>query len=53
MSQIHFNHIEIMLIHQKNESEVFEGDQVHFQEGGLTLMVLVQKQLEQKRQTVV
>jgi hypothetical protein len=27
--------------------------QVHFQEGGLTLMVLVQKQLEQERQTVV
>jgi hypothetical protein len=27
--------------------------QVHFQEGELKLMVLVQKQLEQKRQTVV
>jgi hypothetical protein len=27
--------------------------QVHVQEGGLTLMVLVQKQLEQERQTVV
>jgi hypothetical protein len=27
--------------------------QVHFQEGLLTLMVLVQKQLEQERQTVV
>jgi hypothetical protein len=23
---MHFNHIEIMLIHQKYESEVFEGD---------------------------
>jgi hypothetical protein len=27
--------------------------QVHFQEGGLMLMVLVQKQLEQERQTMV
>jgi hypothetical protein len=26
MSQMHFNHIEIMLIHQKCESEVVEGD---------------------------
>jgi hypothetical protein len=26
MSQMHFNHIEIMLIHQKYESEVVEGD---------------------------
>jgi hypothetical protein len=50
---MHFNDTEIMLIHQKYESEVAEGDQVHFQEGGLTLMVLVQKQLEQERQTVV
>jgi hypothetical protein len=26
MSQMHFNHIEIMLIHQKYESEAVEGD---------------------------
>jgi hypothetical protein len=34
-------------------SEVVEGDPGSLPGGGLTLMVLVQKQLEQERQTVV
>jgi hypothetical protein len=50
---MHFNHIEIMLIHQKYESEVAEGDPGSLPGRRLTLMVLVQKQLEQERQTVV
>jgi hypothetical protein len=43
-----------MLIHHKYESEVVEGDPGSLPgREGLTLMVLVQKQLEQERQTVV
>jgi hypothetical protein len=51
---MHFNYIEIMFIHQKYESEGIEGDPGSLPgSGGLTFMVLVQKQMEQERQTVV
>jgi hypothetical protein len=50
---MHFNHIEIMLIHQKCECEVVEGDPGSLPGRGIDVDGLVQKQLEQKRQTVV
>jgi hypothetical protein len=51
---MHFNHIEIMLTHQKYESEVVEGDPGSLpRREVLTLMTLVQKRLEQERQTAV
>jgi hypothetical protein len=50
---MHFNHIEIMLIHQKYESQVVEGDPGSLPGRGVDVDVLVQKQLEQERQTVV
>jgi hypothetical protein len=37
MSQMHFNHIEIMLIIRNMKVKLLKVIQVHFYEGGLTL----------------